>query len=124
MHLHRQYFVYLLTNRPGGTLYCGVTGDLARRVVEHRTGRGCGFTARYNLHRLVWFETHADVAEAILREKRIKGWRRPWKDALVAEGNPGWADLAPQIGLREGGRVADVPVGGCAQGERSPLARG
>lgn len=124
MQLHRQYFVYFLTNRPGGTLHRGVTGDLARRVVEHRTGRACGFTARYNLHRLVWFETHSNVAEAILREKRIKRWRRAWKDALVAKDNPGWRDLAPQIGLWDGAKAPRDSCNGFRRPGGSPLARG
>lgn len=88
------YFVYLLTNRPGGTLYCGVTGDLVRRVGEHRAGRGGRFTHRYNLHRLVWFEPHTDIREAILREKRIKKWNRSWKLDLIETANPLWQDLA------------------------------
>jgi putative endonuclease len=93
----RSYYVYLLTNRPGGTLYCGVTNDLARRVIEHRTGRGVAFTARYNLRRLVWFEVHDDIEQAILREKRIKNWRRAWKDQLIFASNPTWRDLAAEI---------------------------
>lgn len=91
------YFVYMMTNRVRGVLYTGVTNDLARRIVEHRTGRGAAFTARYNLYRLAWFEPHTDIAEAILREKRIKGWRREWKDRLVEDLNPAWADLASEF---------------------------
>jgi len=95
----RQYYVYLLTNRPGGVLYCGVTNDLARRLMEHRTGGGTAFTTRYNLRRLVWFEAHDDVEQAILREKQIKGWRRAWKEKLIASGNVTWRDLGPEIGV-------------------------
>ena len=93
------YYVYLVTNRPHGTLYCGVTNDLARRVCEHRSGHADGFTRRYNCRRLVWFEHHTEIGAAILREKRIKKWRRPWKDALIQARNPDWSDLAPSIGL-------------------------
>lgn len=93
------YYVYLLTNRPHGTLYCGVTNDLARRLAEHRSGGADGFTRRYNCHRLVWFEHHNDITEAILREKRIKKWRRAWKDRLIRVQNPDWADLAPRLGF-------------------------
>lgn len=99
MQSQRPFLVYLLTNRPGGTLYCGVTNDLARRLIEHRTGRGVAFTARYNLHRLVWFEAHETVEAAIRRETRIKGWRRAWKDDLIAAQNPTWRDLAHEIGI-------------------------
>jgi putative endonuclease len=93
------FFVYIMTNRAHGVLYTWVTNDMARRVVQHRTGKGTAFTARYNLHRLAWFELHQDITEAILREKRIKRWRREWKFALVEEVNPGWADLAEEWGL-------------------------
>ncbi len=93
------YFVYMMTNRVRGVLYTGVTNDMARRVVQHRTGKGTAFTARYNLHRLVWFELHQDISEAILREKRIKRWRREWKFVVVEELNPAWADLASDWGL-------------------------
>ncbi|GAA6199527.1 GIY-YIG nuclease family protein [Aquicoccus sp. SU-CL01552] len=93
------YYVYLVTNRPHGTLYCGVTNDLLRRLWEHRSGHADGFTRRYRCRRLVWFEHHTEIGEAILREKRIKKWRRAWKDALIQARNPDWSDLAPSIGL-------------------------
>jgi putative endonuclease len=93
------YFVYIMTNRVRGVLYTGVTNDMARRVIQHRTGKGVAFTARYNLYRLAWFEMHQDINAAILREKRIKRWRREWKFALVEELNPGWADLASDWGV-------------------------
>jgi putative endonuclease len=76
-----------------------VTNDLARRMAEHRLGRAGSFTRRYNLHRLVWVETHEDVREAILREKRIKGWNRDWKLALIERDNPNWTDLSLTLGL-------------------------
>lgn len=93
------YFVYLLASRRNGTLYCGATNDLLRRVSEHREGRAESFTRRYGVTRLVWFETHSEVNEAIRREKRIKGWNRAWKIALIEAGNPAWRDLAEEMGL-------------------------
>ena len=93
------YAVYLLTNRPGGTPYCGVTNDLARRLTEHRAGQACSFTRRYNLTRLVWVEPHTDIREAILREKRIKKWNRAWKVELIEAENPNWCDLAEDVGI-------------------------
>jgi len=91
------YFTYILTNRPNGTLYTGVTNNLVRRVVEHREGRADSFTGRYNLHRLIWFEPHTDIREAILREKRIKKWNRAWKVEMIEEMNPDWRDLATEL---------------------------
>lgn len=93
------YATYILTNRTRRVLYTGVTNDLPRRVVEHRTGAAAKFTRKYNLHRLVWFEIHDDVGQAIVREKRIKGWNRAWKLDLIEGANPAWRDLAPDIGL-------------------------
>ncbi len=86
-------WVYIMTNRPNGTLYVGVTTNLVRRVWEHRDGVVDGFTKRYGLTRLVWFEGHDSVAEAIRREKAVKSWLRAWKVRLILEGNPSWADL-------------------------------
>ena len=82
------FFVYIVSNKPHGTLYTGVTNDLVRRVHEHRTGAVRGFTKRYNLHRLVWFEAYDDAENAIVREKRIKTWRRAWKLTLIEAANP------------------------------------
>ncbi len=86
-------FTYILTNRPNGTLYTGVTNDLVRRLAEHREGRADSFTKRYGIHHLVWFELHTDIQEAILREKRIKKWNRSWKVDLIEAANPTWRDL-------------------------------
>ena len=86
-------WVYILTNRPNGTLYVGVTADLARRVHEYREGTIEGFTKRYRLTRLVHAEHHEDIRDAIQREKAIKGWRRAWKVRLIRESNPDWNDL-------------------------------
>ncbi len=91
------YYVYILTNRPNGVLYTGVTNNLTRRIYEHRDARGGSFTRRYGCKTLVWFEHHTDINEAILREKRIKKWRRAWKVELIEAQNPGWADLLERV---------------------------
>ncbi|HYK81362.1 MAG TPA: GIY-YIG nuclease family protein [Micropepsaceae bacterium] len=93
----RDYYVYILASDRNGTLYVGVTNDLARRVYEHRNDLIEGFTKRYGVHRLVWFEVHGDINEAILREKRIKKWNRSWKLRLIEEMNPDWIDLTEQL---------------------------
>lgn len=86
-------YVYLMTNRPNGTLYCGVTNDIARRAHEHREGLAPGFTKRYSLKRLVWFEFIEDISDAIQREASIKRWPRAWKVRLIQQENPDWVDL-------------------------------
>jgi putative endonuclease len=86
-------WVYIMTSRPNGTLYVGVTGNLARRIFEHREGLVEGFTRTYGLKRLVYVEEHASILGAIQREKNLKHWSRAWKVRLILEGNPGWADL-------------------------------
>jgi putative endonuclease len=91
------YFVYLTASKRNGTLYVGVTRDLVRRTHEHRTKAAKGFTARYGVDRLVWFESYEDVEAAILREKEIKKWRRAWKLALVEKDNSQWRDLYDEI---------------------------
>ena len=89
--------VYILASKRNGTLYVGVTGDLVRRVWEHKQDLLEGFTRRYRVHQLVYFELHADMAEAILRERRIKKWNRAWKIELIEKTNPQWNDLWLQI---------------------------
>jgi putative endonuclease len=89
------YFVYIVTNR-SKTLYTGVTNNLMRRVREHKTGTGSGFTAKFKLDRLVYFERFEDVHNAIEREKRIKGWLRIKKVALIVSINPSWKDLSAE----------------------------
>lgn len=89
--------VYLLASQRLGTLYIGVTSNLVQRVWQHREGLVDGFTARYGVKRLVWFEQHATMPEAIAREKALKHWRRAWKIALIETGNPGWRDLWGEI---------------------------
>ena len=98
MHCHT-YYVYILTNRPNGTLYIGITNNLTRRLFEHRQGTASRFTQRYNCTHLVWYETYTDVKEAILREKRLKKWRRAWKIELIEGMNPRWRDLNSTVAL-------------------------
>ncbi len=90
-------WVYLLASRRNGALYCGVTNDLARRVWEHREGVADSFTRKYGIKTLVWAEQHEDIREAIVREKRIKEWRRAWKMELIESVNPDWRDLYPEL---------------------------
>lgn len=90
-------FVYIMTNKPQGTLYTGVTNDLVRRAFEHQTHAVKGFTDKYNLERLVWFEQHDEPGEAIRREKSIKRWNRAWKVDLIETENPEWRDLWSEI---------------------------
>ncbi|MEJ0011859.1 MAG: GIY-YIG nuclease family protein [Bauldia sp.] len=97
MPVELQCYVYILASGVGGTLYIGVTNDLARRVHEHRTKAVKGFTSRYGVGRLVYFEIFGDVEQAILREKLLKTWKRDWKIRLIEERNPDWADLYPEI---------------------------
>jgi putative endonuclease len=91
--MERSYFVYILSSR-SRNLYVGVTGDLIRRMREHRTHAVPGHTARYRINRLVYFEAFANPASAIAREKQIKGWLRSRKIALIERSNPTWEDLA------------------------------
>ena len=87
------YFVYMLSSRRHGTLYVGVTNNLARRVHEHKTKALHGFTSRYFVDRLIWYETYERIDEALSREKALKKWRRDWKVVLIEETNPDWIDL-------------------------------
>ena len=88
------YYVYILTNKHHSTLYTGVTNDLGRRVAEHKLGEVPGFTRRYQLNRLVWFEYFRDINNAIAKEKQLKGWLRSKKNALIEKNNPRWFDLS------------------------------
>lgn len=92
-----QYFVYILASKRNGTLYIGVTDNLIRRTYEHKNNLVKGFTNKYGVHNLVYFESYADVNEAILREKRLKKWNRAWKIKLIEKNNPSWSDLYPKI---------------------------
>jgi putative endonuclease len=93
----RSFYVYILASKIGGTLYIGVTNDLIRRVAEHQSKAVEGFTRRYGVDRLVYFECFDDVENAIHREKRLKKWTRAWKIALIEKDNPDWNDLYPGI---------------------------
>jgi putative endonuclease len=86
-------WIYIVTNKPNGILYTGVTSDIARRAGEHRSGLVDGFTRRYGLKRLVYAERHEDIRFAIQREKTIKHWSRAWKIRLITSINPEWNDL-------------------------------
>ena len=95
--IHLPYYVYMLASGRRGTLYVGVTNDLIKRVYEHRNDLVAGFTRKYKVHRLVWFEIHDDIVEAIIKEKRMKRWRRSWKIELIEQQNEDWHDLWPSI---------------------------
>jgi len=90
-------YVYILASKKNGTLYVGVTSDLPRRMAEHKTGAVEGFTKKYGVTALVYAEQHADIKEAIAREKVIKKWNRDWKLHLIQKANPQWQDLAPEL---------------------------
>ena len=92
--INHQYYVYILTNKKNGTLYIGISNDLERRVWEHRNKLIEGFTKKYGLNRLVYFEQYQYVNDAILWEKRLKKWKRQWKINLIEKENPNWNDLA------------------------------
>lgn len=89
----RTYWVYILASQRNGTLYIGVTNDLSRRVYEHKSMLVKGFTSRYHVHMLVWYEAYTDVREAIAREKMLKKWNRAWKLELIESFNPTWRGL-------------------------------
>ena len=91
--MNRRYYVYILASKPNGTLYIGITSNLAQRVGQHKHGVLEGFTKRYGVHRLVHYEVFDRPAEAIQREKRLKKWNRAWKIELIESTNPGWKDL-------------------------------
>ena len=86
-------FIYILASKRKGTLYIGVTSNLQKRIWEHREEVTDGFTKKYNVHRLVYYESHASMESAIVREKDLKGWNRDWKIKLIEKTNPKWEDL-------------------------------
>ena len=91
--MNKQPAVYILASKRNGTLYIGVTSDLVKRIWEHKNNMVEGFTKRYNVHRLVWYELHKSMETAITREKRLKNWKRKWKLELIESSNPKWQDL-------------------------------
>jgi putative endonuclease len=93
----KQFCVYILTNRPRGTLYIGVTSNLPQRVAQHREKLVAGFTGKYGLGQLAWYELHENAESAIVREKQIKKWDRLWKIRLIETMNPDWRDLYEAI---------------------------
>lgn len=93
----KRYFVYIMASQRNGTLYIGVTNDIARRVYEHRSDMIEGFTKKYSVHRLVYFEESNDVNVAITREKQLKKWKRSWKLRLIEKMNPEWKDLYEKL---------------------------
>ena len=95
----RMFYVYILASKPYGTLYIGTTSDLAWRVWEHKNNVVPGFTKRYGVHHLVWFETHQSRDAALQREKQIKDWKRDWKINLIERENRHWRDLSLTLTL-------------------------
>ena len=95
--MDKQPAVYILASKRNGTLYTGVTSDLIKRVWEHKNDMVEGFTKRYRVHSLVWYELQESMESAILKEKRIKSWKRTWKLQLIESGNPSWQDLYHNI---------------------------
>ena len=93
----KQPAVYLLASKRNGTLYIGVTSDLVKRIWEHKNNMVEGFTKRYNVHQLLWYELHENMESAIQREKRLKEWKRKWKIKLIEDNNPDWKDLYSTI---------------------------
>ncbi len=93
----KQPCVYLLASKRNGTLYVGVTSNLVQRVWQHKQGLVEGFTKRYRVHTLVWYEVHATMQSAIAREKTLKKWERAWKVALIEQSNPDWRDLGHEL---------------------------
>mgnify|MGYP001589850683 CR=1 FL=1 len=93
----KSYFVYILTSHRNGSLYIGVTSNLIKRVYEHKNNLVKGFTERYQIHRLVYYEQTSEVESAIKREKQLKAWKRRWKLELIENFNPDWQDLYSSI---------------------------
>jgi len=93
------FYIYLLASKPYGTLYIGTTSDLPRRVWEHKQKLVPGFTRRYGIDRLVWFELHQSAAAALRREKQLKAWKRDWKINFIERDNPHWIDLHTSLSV-------------------------
>ena len=93
----KQGYIYILANKPNGTLYIGVTSNLIKRIYEHKNCLVQGFTSKYKLHQLVYYEGPTDMYNAISREKALKFWKRAWKIRIIEEKNPDWSDLYPSL---------------------------
>jgi len=93
----KNFYVYILCSKQNGTLYTGVTSNLVKRVYEHKNNLADGFTRKYYVHLLIWYEVHQTAESAITREKQIKTWKRSWKLKLIEEHNPAWNDLYESI---------------------------
>ena len=91
------FYTYILTCKSNTALYIGVTGNLLNRVNQHKLGRGSVHTSKYRIRKLVWFEIHETLPEAIARERKLKRWRRVWKDELISKANPNWSDLTMEV---------------------------
>ena len=98
INLMRSSYVYMVASKRNGTLYVGLTSDLVRRIWEHKNDVVDGFTKRYGVHTLVWYEAHGSIQDAIQREKNIKDWKRAWKIELIQRSNPLWHDVYQNIG--------------------------
>ncbi len=95
--MEKQFYVYILASKRNGTLYLGVTSDIVKRVWQHKNGFAEGFTNKYGIKRLVYYEIHEDAENAIKREKQLKKWRRAWKVELIEENNSEWRELYADI---------------------------
>jgi putative endonuclease len=93
----KRFYVYILSNKRNGTLYTGVTSDLVKRIYEHKNNLVDGFTKKYSIHRLIWYEPHETAETAIIRERQIKKWKRQWKLELIERHNPQWNDLSETL---------------------------
>lgn len=93
----KQYYFYILASKKNGTVYIGVTGDLYRRICEHKNNIIEGFTKKYNVHILVYYELYSDIHSAIARETQVKRWKRQWKIELIEKGNLDWVDLFEEV---------------------------
>jgi putative endonuclease len=112
----KQPCVYILASKRNGTLYVGVTSDLVRRAWEHRVGDVEGFTKQYGVYRLVYAEVHDSMVDAVLREKRVKRWRRAWKLQLIERDNPAWRDLYDEFVPAAPGSPLPASAGTCFAG--------
>ena len=106
--MQNKSYTYILTNNNGKVMYIGVTADLFKRIKEHISGIVHGFTAKYNVHKLVYYEVYSDIRDAISRETQLKNWKRAWKDALVEKYNPQREDLFKK--LEEGNPIGNLPI--------------